>query len=51
MQNLLRRTCTPYGLGVRVVRGREDEVGFEPGDGSGEWEFLPVVWFDEGRED
>ena len=35
--------------GIRVRKGHEDELAFEPGKGGGKWLFLPVTWL--GPED
>ncbi len=47
-----RRTSRGGGnWGIRVLKGREDELAFEPGRRGQRWRFLPVVWIDEREED
>ena len=47
-----RQTTRGVGnWGIKVRRGREDELAFEPGRGKGEWLYLPAVWVDDTRED
>jgi hypothetical protein len=36
--------------GIRVLKERPDELAFEPGAGSREWRFLPVVWLEEAED-
>ena len=36
--------------GIRVLNERPDELAFEPGGGSREWKFLPVVWLEEAED-
>lgn len=40
-----RRTSRGKGnWGIKVLKDREDELAFEPGNRNGKWLFLPVVW-------
>ena len=40
-----RQTTRGQGnWGIRVLKHREDELAFEPGNKSERWFFLPVVW-------
>jgi len=40
-----RQTTRDKGnWGIRVLKGRENELAFEPGDKEGRWLFLPVLW-------
>ena len=36
--------------GIKVLNERPDELAFEPGAGSREWEFLPVVWLEDAED-
>jgi len=43
-----RQTTRGQGnWGIRVLKGRENELAFEPRDKKGRWLFLPVVWLGE----
>ena len=37
--------------GIKVLKGREDELAFEPGNCEREWLYLPAVWSDDAAED
>ena len=37
--------------GIKVLKGREGELAFEPGRKSDKWLFLPVIWLNETKED
>lgn len=37
--------------GIKVLKDREDELAFEPGNKNDKWLFLPVVWLNETQED
>jgi|GEM_PF-1224148 len=46
-----RQTTRGQGnWGVKVLKDRPDELAFEPGTGSREWRFLPVVWLEEAED-
>jgi len=36
--------------GIKVLEERPDELAFEPGAGSREWKFLPVVWLEDAED-
>jgi len=37
--------------GIKVLKDREGELAFEPGNRNGTWLFLPVVWLNDKQED
>ena len=37
--------------GIKVLKDREWELAFEPGNKRGKWLYLPVVWLSEAQED
>jgi hypothetical protein len=37
--------------GIKVLKDREDELAFEPGNRNDKWLFLPVVWLNDTQED
>lgn len=39
-----RQTTRQGNWGIKVIRGRENELAFEPGIKGKDWLFLPVVW-------
>jgi len=47
-----RRTTRGNGnWGIKVLKDREGELAFEPGNRNGTWLFLPVVWLNDMQED
>ena len=46
-----RQTTRGQGnWGIKVLKDQPDELAFEPGTGSGEWCFMPVVWISEADD-
>jgi hypothetical protein len=37
--------------GIKVLKDRENELAFEPGNKNDKWLFLPVVWLNDTQED
>ena len=37
--------------GIKVLKGEEDQLAFEPGAKPGRWLYLPIVWFQEEEEE
>lgn len=47
-----RQTSRGQGhWGIRVLKGHEDELAFEPGTGKGKWLYLPVTWMQQEADD
>ena len=47
-----RRTSRGNGnWGIKVLKDHEDELAVEPGTGSTDWAYLPVIWADEEEGD